>query len=142
MQMNVMKNIFVIIYLLVSLVSCREDESFYHNRTLSLADALYEYEDSLHTERIYFSDVKEEFTYEYLLPIEGSFGYAGVPYKFIFPYIFFDQKYSSQMDIKKIKIINDLEIEITRLSGNILVFKRIDWQDNYLENTFLPKHKK
>ena len=46
------------------------------------------------------------------------------------------------MDIKKIKIINDLEIEITRLSGNILVFKRIDWQDNYLENTFLPKHKK
>lgn len=129
---------FLLISLFISLMACSDDNDLKCDQSAPSLAGRYNYEDSTCTEELWFSYDEPVFVYTYGTIPQGG-GYSTVPlkYELAFPYIFFDPTATSQIDVKKIKIINSLEMEVTHKDGSVSILHGgRGWDHDEMDNTY------
>lgn len=128
----------------MAFTACSDDKDELNTEVYySLAHARYEYtSDSGDFESIVFSGDNSTFSYAYSPKGGGGYTTDGIPYKFVYPYIFFDNEYESRMDVKMFRFTDPAELEITRRDGSIVYFKGGSGWAPDMEDTYFPSLKK
>ena len=119
--------------------SCDEDENvtIAEKQTPPLAGCIYNYEDSAYVGELWFSPDEPIFVYTHTTPQGGGYATAGIQYELIFPYVFFDPTETPQIDIKKIKVANSLELEVTLKDGQVYKLRGgRGWNHDEMDNTY------
>lgn len=117
---------------------CMESDAYY-----SLANARYSYtsESGIH-EEFYFWGDQSVFSYNYRPEGGGGYITEGIPYKFVYPYIFFDKDYESRMDVKMFRFTSPIELEVTRRDGSIVYFRGGSGWDPEMEDSYMESLRK
>ena len=126
------------------LTSCSDDNECMESDTYySLANARYSYtsESGVH-EEFYFWGDQSVFSYNYRPEGGGGYITEGIPYKFVYPYIFFDKDYESRMDVKMFRFTSPIELEVTRRDGSIVYFRGGSGWDPEMEDSYMESLRK